>query len=654
MAHLLRSARLAVPSALCLILCLALVSPVLAEAPLENPETAQPAYSGVALLSYYSGTLDLVINQSPAEVEASLQKVPFANIPPSLDQATGQFSSSTTLVAGGLVHLAAGVDNLTALRSRSRPDEALALAENLTAAVAQAKLELARMEQAIGANGQVFQVDAAPDSDLRRAYDEVLGKIGRIRQVVDLYGDIIEGLLRPTPGKRTDITLRIDPGSAFVGDAVSFEGRLTTEDGFPLAGRNVQILLDGVPSAGATTGAGGFYRGSFAVPYWYIEQITVRALYQPAGGDTGTYLASLSPDAVLQVLFYTATLNIRSSVWAHPGLKKYIVAAFDYGPALIASERRVEIYLDNDLAATLMARPNVSRAIAIPADTRLGRHVVSVSAQAAGRYAPVIATSELTVTRISPEVNLETPRVAWVPWSAHISGTITTDQGPVDGVYVSTGLRGSETGTASAGDGSFEAVLKMGWSLDLLGMSQVEVKVTPREPWYRPVTVTRSVFVINVVNCSILLVILAALGVCVPRWLRRRLGVTARPSRMWFPRRRIPGPEAAFAAAVSVPLEEQAPAEPGGTLRERILGWYLLLLRVVQRITRVSPRPNQTLREFMRETGPALGPLSRRFAEATVTVEELLYSRHEPSEQDVERTRVLSQNLEKGLGGEAE
>ncbi len=645
-------ARLAALAALCLIISLILASPALAEAPLENPETAQPAYSGIALLSYYSGTLDFVIEKSSAELQVSLEKVPFANIPPSLDGATEQFSSSTTEAAYDVIYLSEGVDNLTTLYARYRLDEAVELADNLTAVVAEAMEELAQMEQAVEANGQVFQVNAAAsDSGLRQAYDEVLDKIRRIRQEVALYEDIILGMLKPSPGTRTVITLSVDPGSAFVGEAVSFQGRLTSVQGNPLAGRQVQVLLDGQPSAAVVTGPEGFYQGSLQVPYWYVDQITVRALYQPAGADSGTYLASLSPDVMLQVLFYGATLTIDGPGWAHPGLRKYIVAAFDYGPWLIASERRVEIYLDNDLVASFMARPNVDRGIAIPADIWLGRHAITVSAQAMGRYAPVVATGEVRITRVPPVVELQAPPVAWVPWSVHVSGTARADLGPVDGVYVTTGLRGSETRTATAGDGAFETSVKMGWGLDLFGMSQVEVEVTPGQPWYGPVTVTRNIFVINVVNCSVLLAILAVLGVYVPRRLKGRVGIWPSVVKV---RRRAAEPESApVAAGTPSASVEPAPVEPSGSLRERILGWYLLLLAVVQRITRVSPRPNQTLREFMRETGPALGPLSRRFAEATITVEQLLYSRHEPSDQDVERTRTLSHNLEEGLGGEA-
>lgn len=655
MARLFRPLAVAAQIALVLAVSLVCVSPALAEVPLENPDTARAVYSGVALLSYYSGTLDLVIAESPGEVGASLKKVPFANIPPGLEGATQEFSLSTTGVVDDLVYVSAGVDSLTDLLAQTRPDEALALADNLTATLAQARTDLAQMEQAIEAHGQVFRVDSvAADSDLRLAYDQVLERIARVRQMLAIYDGVVEDVLRPDPGTGTWISLQLDPGTAFVGDEITFQGRLMAANGRPLAGRKVQILLDGAPSATVTTGPGGLYLGSLRVPYWYVDQITVRALYDPAGGDEGVYRASLSPDVVLQVLFYDATLTIEPAGPAHPGLKTRIVATFDYGESLIASERRVEIYLDNDLAASLPARPNVDCVITMPADIGLGRHMVTVSAQSMGRYAPVVATAELVVTTVAYAIELDTPAMLWAPWGAQVSGVVGTQWGPVDGAYVSAGLRGHESRTASAGDGAFETLVETGWGLDLFGTGQVQVRVDPQQPWYGPVTVTKSVYVVNVFNCSLLLLVVVLLAVYVPRRLKGRLGVIVWPSGQRLPWRPAGEPEAACGQEAAAPSEAApAPAEPAGTLRERILGWYLLLLTVVQRITRVTPRPNQTLREFMQETGPALGPLSRRFAEATITVEALLYSRREPTEEDVDRTRALSRNLEKGEGGEA-
>ena len=55
---------------------------------------------------------------------------------------------------------------------------------------------------------------------------------------------------------------------------------------------------------------------------------------------------------------------------------------------------------------------------------------------------------------------------------------------------------------------------------------------------------------------------------------------------------------------------------------------------------------------FTRETEAALGPVGKRLMDFTRLAERLLYSRHEPSAEDMEETRLLSENIEKGLGSE--
>ena len=647
-----------------LIISSALATPVLAALPLENPETATPAFSGVALFSYYSGSLDFVLEKAPSLVESRLEKMPFANVPPSLEQATEQFASSSIDVAQKVVDVDAGIAELRVLVTQSRFDEARQLVTELTGAVSYANGDLTLMEHSIQINGQVFQVASAPDgSDLRRAYDEVLNKIDRIRQMLALDLDIINNVSTALPGGSgdgsggeggsfcaTELTLEIDPQTAFVGDSISFWGILTTDNGEALVGREIDILLSGSPHASATTGSGGFYEGSLQVPYWYTPRISVQALYYPRDSDVGLYIASLSPEVMLQVMFYEAQLDLTVAQEAYPGLETEIAGTFDYGQSPAPSERRVEIYLDNELVASLQAQPEFRQKIAIPSGIDPGQHVITVSAQAMGRYSAVVATAGLTIIRMTPAIDLKIPRIILVPWSTHFSGTVNSDSRPLGGASVKMSLRHSQTEVASSGDGTFEAGMKMGWGLDLFGTDQLQVEVIPREPWNEPAIVTRNVFVVNVVNCGGLLVILVFLAIYVPSRLRKRLG--RHPSKAAVPRPQPIEPAPVYSRKATSPGPTEALGEPTGKPRERILRWYLLVLRLVQRITRVALRPDQTLREFTRETESALGPIAKRLMEFTRLAERLLYSRHEPTEEDAENTKALSQNIEKGLGGE--
>ena len=63
---------LSAPAAIWLITSFVLATPMLGEVPLANLGMAQPAFSGLAPLSYSPGSPDLMVQESPSEVEARL------------------------------------------------------------------------------------------------------------------------------------------------------------------------------------------------------------------------------------------------------------------------------------------------------------------------------------------------------------------------------------------------------------------------------------------------------------------------------------------------------------------------------------------------------------------------------------------------------
>src|SRR5271157_1224922 len=80
-----------------LVALLGTASPVMADGPpgsQENPQVALETFSGIALLSYYSSSLDFIIQLDQNGSDTNLAKMPFANVPQELDEATGGFASN--------------------------------------------------------------------------------------------------------------------------------------------------------------------------------------------------------------------------------------------------------------------------------------------------------------------------------------------------------------------------------------------------------------------------------------------------------------------------------------------------------------------------------------------------------------------------------
>lgn len=649
--------KMIVGAIICLVVFCTISPSVFAAEPHQDPEMAEPVFNGISLFRYYSNSLDFVLRKDIAEVEARLEKMPFANVPQNLQEVTDDFTASII----GISHLVVDIDEdlgtLRTLMGQFRFDEATVLADETYSKLSLADGELERMEEATKTTGREFKVPSAPEgSDLRKSYDEVLERIEIIREMLGLYRDMMANLLlvRTQTGEMlspTELSLKIEPMVAFVGDSIRFEGALTSQ-GNPLARREVDILLNGSRYLTARTRTDGHYQGTLQVPYWYIPEMDLQALYYPRDEDIGLYIASPSPVVKLQVLFYEAGLEVTVEDKAYPGLETTVNGKFDYvqSPPLI--ERKVEIYLDDVFITELKAGEEFSQEIKLSPELDVGKHTITVSAVAAERYSPVVASAILDVTKAPLILDINIPAVALIPGGIGLGGKLYSEVGPVSGAQIRMGLGKSQVELVSSEDGTFDTEIKMGMGFSLIGSQDLGIQVIPQEPWHATLTTTRNMVVMNMINCGGILILLVFLAIFLPGRLRGRL-------RMYSWRRARPAiaiaqpePAPVYSETVLVPALPEESGETDGEPRNRIFYWYRLVLRLVQRMSRALLRPQQTLREFARESSQVLGPAAKYFIELTRMAEKLLYSQYRPSEGDVEKSKQLSHTIEEELKGE--
>lgn len=440
----------------------------------------------------------------------------------------------------------------------------------------------------------------------------------------------------------TSLTLDITPRTAYVGDNVHFEAVLTSK-GMPLPGRKVYILLDGAAYVTGTTDTNGRCSGELMIPFKYVPQMDAQAFYQPQGDDIGLFLASLSPTVIINVLFYPVSLGISADGAAYPGKTATINGTLGYGDAPPLIGRAAGIYLDGALLADLTVDTNIS--FTFPVESRMapGKHTITLSAPADGRYAPAEASATLEVEKATPVLVLNTPKVAFVPGTAHISGAVSSKFGPLAGavIRIVSGKQNVEVTTAS--DGTFAASLKMGMDFTLLGSRPVSIQVSPGETWNGALSESRSMFSLNYVNCSLAAILLAFLGVYMPRRLRKRLGLTHKQT-PGAPETFILDIPAVYAAATSfnpVKATVKEPDKPG----DRIFYWYRRVLKFLLKLAGLVPRPQQTMREFARESGAAFEPVSKYVLELTLMAERFFYGSHEALKDDADKSQELAKNI---------
>ncbi len=384
--------------------------------------------------------------------------------------------------------------------------------------------ELTRIERAVTAGGRAFDVDALPDgSDLKGSYREVLDRIDRVRQNVALYGQMLAAAIEaidlsrlPVAERpdRTEIVLSLEPMTGFVGDTISFQGTLTSPHG-PLAQRDVDILLNSSTNVTVVTDAAGEFQGELEIPYWYQPEIAVEALYRPEAADEGRLLASLSPAVRLRVQFYPAKIELEPEARAYPGRPTGLDIRFDYAGAPAPAKREVEVYLDGQPVAdaTTVAAAGSTFRLDIPPEATEGIHTVTVSAAATGRYAPSLASVPLAVSRAVPRLDLRLPRFIIVPGTLKIEGRLYSELGLLEGTPVELTFGRSHINVRSQADGALSArIVNRGIDLGIVGYEDVTVLVAPAEPWHAPLTASRAILVVNAVNGSALVIIIAVLG----------------------------------------------------------------------------------------------------------------------------------------------
>jgi hypothetical protein len=233
-----------------------------------------------------------------------------------------------------------------------------------------------------------------------------------------------------------------------------------------------------------------------------------------------------------------------------------------------------------------------------------------------------------------------------IPGSVRLEGKLYSEVGPLSEASIKMGLGKSQVELVSSGDGTFDTKIKVGMGFGVVGSQDLVIQVLPQELWHAPLNTTSSVLMVNVVNCGAFVAVILFLGIYLPGRLRRRLGAyprrTARPAIAAALPESVPTYSERVTALTLTEDSDETSKEP----RNRILYWYRLVVRLLQGITKALLGPQQTLREFAKESSDVLGPAAKYFIELTKTVERLLYSQYRPTESDVAKSKQLSRSIE--------
>ena len=618
-----------------------LVQPVLADDHHEDPAGAKVIFNGMTLLMHYYGTLRDMLNLDVPSVENSLEVMPFANIPREILPAATKFNSKGIDYAHSAASLFAARDEQNALLNQYRLEEAAQIGRQIAADLPRAREQLADMKSSLEFICIYLKIDQLPaESGIRQYYElilkDMLTLIEMLGQLEQAPSDFAAQL------KHTELTMAMDPQTAFVGDQVTLNGRLTSQ-GTILPDRGVTIYLAKQYSTTTQTDSTGHFQVSLQVPELYQSVTSVQAVYIPEGLDIDNYMGSSSTALDLMVNYYSAELNLTMPGKAYPGQSAVLNGSFDYSQPLDPLDRKIEIYLDDSLLANFSAGTSFSQALDIPADIVIGLHTLIVTVRPEGRYAPVAASFHVDINLIPLTLDVILPGVVFVPGQLPLEGRVSSPLGPLPNVLV-TAKGWEHSHIVTAAEGNFKANLPTGWGLSLLGFQNITLRVQSPQPWYTSLEFTQRFFAVNYVNCLVLLLVLVSLAFYLPRRLNKWFGLYAHKAAL--PHQPAPLTPV-FSNSSSSSAEIETVPEIGEPSQGTLWNLYLRVLKLVQKLTRSVLKPQQTLREYARDSSPSLGPLARPFVEFTLLIEGCLYSNHKTAAGDLEKGQELSQSIHK-------
>jgi hypothetical protein len=345
-------------------------------------------------------------------------------------------------------------------------------------------------------------------------------------------------------------------------------------------------------------------------------------------------------------LYYeaTLTLNVDSPIYA--GRDATLTGRFDYNNAPLPGLRNTDILLNDKLMKSFKSDTEFTEKLAI--DPKLANTVstLTVSVPGDGRYAPVIKSISLEVILAVPKLDLNLPKWAIIPGNIHFSGRLYSDLGPLAATKLEIDIGNTKSVLVTSKDGTFSGSLHMSPAFSLLGTQSIVIHVSPQEPWYTTLNSSFNIFIVNALNCGILLVVLIILVVVLPILLLKRLGYKKSH------RKQVAAP--ILPASTPAKTESIAPVTPelDGGSKNGVLYWYRKVLELMQRIVQAALLPSETLREFANKYAQKMGPARIYFMGLTTLVEKIIYGKYQSTPEDEEKSQKAYTIMKKEGGHE--
>ena len=637
---------------ICLLLVLSACSPGYdrpAYSPHEDPAQARETVAPVSLLLFYGTALDLATDSRYQEAQSLLSELEQANIPDELVILIDRYHDPCRQMVAKLDDL----ESLLAQASSLLADNYISEAEQqLTAAglrIDEAYSVLEELEAANSILGENLGVLAElVGVELATAHERLAGILGELSQLLAEFEQRLTklessylSLLQETTRAGielilTELSLSVTPGSVYIGDSITVYGELTANnDG--LGSRQLTIILEEQRQV-LFTDVDGSYIADIIIPYNYVSSMTLKVLYNPSGGDAGTYMAANSPAVEVDTSFYTSQLEASALGDARPGLP------FTLSGRLTSSgdsiERNLKLFMGNDLLGEGKFKDTFTFQVTPSPELSIGRHTLTLKVASLERYQGAAESLSINISRIPLKADIQAPPLIILPESISISGLVYHGEGRLQDGRVALTFVDSQTTATTSAYGRFNATIEVPLDLSLFGLQELTITIEPLEPWYESLLISQQIVTLNPAYIGIIFAAFLSVGLLSYR--RARTRTSGRQGE---------------AASPSAGMRRPSPAiSPPGRLYELsgirggVLAAYLQALADVEAAADIIMAPQTTLREFHKVTTRVVPPaVAASFNELTTMAEVAMYSSHKLDWDAVARAEKLAGGIRKEL-----
>jgi len=410
----------------------------------------------------------------------------------------------------------------------------------------------------------------------------------------------------------TTLTINLTSGSAVVGSTIMAYGRLTLPNGTGLGGQLILVTVNGRVIASAVTNSTGFYIVNITLPYIYVNETSVKALFIPVNKG----LAGSTAEATVRLLFNETRLVIH--------VNGTVVKWGDYlliWGNVTGGNRSITVMVGGlSLNATsINGRFNLT----IPTSVlRPGNITLLIYVKPNLTYSPAERALNITVVGVRPSI-----RLSGTVLLAGLTSTIRISIKPL--------VKGNLTLLVNLGPlrrtvvvNSPTATIPIRLPLTLgMGFATLNVTITPNPP-IEGVAATVRVLVVNLAQLAILAALAPAALVAVrlTREVRHRAPVTQTPV-------------AVTVETVVKPLRQPIPSARLSDPRVKaILDSLAKAITAVGTATGIAFGGGLTFREYLALVSGRLtdGEVVKGLNGLIALAEEALYSPRLPTDSDVD------------------